>query len=269
MKKLTLLLWLFSLVLLPSFSSADIIVFPATDTTFRYTQISNWQTISFPNTNNDLMCFQADAYCNKNWYSECGTVSSSSSSAVRLAGWWDWFTCTRDSNISLYASRSISYYYYLLVSETAARYFFPNYTSLECQTEYSLIPVSSVDQNYCTTNNLCPSCPSCPDTPVWSWGISNVYINNILHVGAPNIIMNIPEEIDWDYEYTQWWNNMNIDVVWYNQDTEYIEWLIDVQNYKPTSDDFSNTFWLFSSYWWLLIATLFVILIFYFIKKLF
>lgn len=138
------------------------------------------------------------------------------------------------------------------------------YTSQECQTEYSLISISSVDQEYCENNNLCPLY----DCPVNSWwSLSNVYINNILHVGAPNIFMNIPEEIDRDYAYTTWWQNMNIDIVWYNQDTEYINNLIDVQTYQPTSEDFTNVFLGFKEYAWLLVVTLFIILSFYLVKK--
>lgn len=33
----------------------------------------------------------------------------------------------------------------------------PLMTSLQCQSEYSLIPVSSIDSNYCSSNWLCPS----------------------------------------------------------------------------------------------------------------
>ena len=146
------------------------------------------------------------------------------------------------------------------------------YTSLECQSEYSLIPISSVDQNYCTTNNLCPS-EDCPDTPIYTWDltpwVSNIFINDVFHPGAYNVIMNIPQEIDWDYTYTNSGYNFNLDVVWYNQDTEYIEGLIDVQNYKPTSEDFTNVFGGFGYFGWLLVACLFVILVFYFIKKAF
>ena len=142
-------------------------------------------------------------------------------------------------------------------------------SSLQCQTEYNLIPISSVDSNYCTTNNLCPSedCPEYPDNPnIWT---SNIYINDVFHPGAFNVIINIPEEIDWDYAYTNSWSNFNLDVVWYNQDQEMIQWWIDTNNYKPTSEDFTNIFTNFSNFWWLLIAALFVILVFYFIKKIF
>lgn len=143
------------------------------------------------------------------------------------------------------------------------------YTSLQCQTEYNLIPISSVDSEYCENNNLCSS----SDCPIYTWDltpwVSNVYINDVFHPWAFNVIINIPEEIDRDYAYTNSWSNFNLDVVWYNQDTEYINWLIDINNYKPTSDDFSKVFWLFSNYWWLLVACLFVILVFYFVKKLF
>jgi hypothetical protein len=146
--------------------------------------------------------------------------------------------------------------------------FFPPYTSLECQTEYNLIPINSVDQNYCTTNNLCPV-EDCPGGDLTPW-VSNIYINDLFHPGAFNVIMNIPDEIDWDYAYTNSWQNFNVDIVWYNQDFEKIEWWINTNNYKPSSEDFTNIFtWWFSNFWWLLIATLFVILVFYFVKKMF
>ena len=81
--------------------------------------------------------------------------------------------------------------------------------------------------------------------------------------------MNIPEEISWDYAYTSSGYNFNLDIEWYNQDTEYINWLIDVNSYQPTSEDFTSVFSLFGNYWWLLVACLFIILIFYFVKKAF
>ena len=138
------------------------------------------------------------------------------------------------------------------------------YTSLQCQTNYSLIPVSSVDSNYCTNNNLCPVCP------VWSGGVSSLYINDILHIGSPFIYMTIPQELSWDYEYTQWWTNMNIDIEWYNVDYEYMDWVVDIQNYKPNSEDLtslvSSVLPLFVP--WLVII-LFLYFIFRFIKKVF
>lgn len=143
----------------------------------------------------------------------------------------------------------------------------PNYSSQQCQTEYNLIPINEVDAAYCESNNLCPASGSPSDCPnVW---VSNLFINDVFHPGAFNVIMNIPEEIDWDYAYTNSGSNINIDVVWYNQDTEYINWLIDVQNYQPTTDDFTKVFTNFWYFGWLLVACLFVILVFYFIKRLF
>ena len=139
-------------------------------------------------------------------------------------------------------------------------------TSLECQTEYNLIPISSVDSSYCTTNNLCPS-NSCP---VGSWWVSSLYINDILHVGAPFIYMDIPQEIGWDYVYTQWWTNMIIDVEWYNVDYDKIEGIVNTQSYTPDEYDLNsiitNVIPLFVP--WLVII-LFIYFIFRLIKKIF
>ena len=134
-------------------------------------------------------------------------------------------------------------------------------TSLECQTQYSLIPISSVDSSYCQSNNLCPSCPVCPEVSSW---FSNVYINDIFHPSAFNIIINIPEEIDWDYAYTGSWTNLNIDVVWYNVDYTYINDIVDTQNYKPSWEDLTN---IVSSVLPLFVPGLVIILLIYFIFR--
>lgn len=139
-------------------------------------------------------------------------------------------------------------------------------SSLSCQTEYNLIPIEEVDQSYCESNNLCKVADSSDCPNVW---VSNLFINDIFHPWAFNVIMNIPSEIDWDYAYTNSWNNINIDVVWYNQDEEYINAWIDTNNYKPTTSDFTNIFYGFSKFGGLLIATLFVIFVFYLVKKVF
>ena len=142
-------------------------------------------------------------------------------------------------------------------------------SSLDCQTQYNLIPISSVDQNYCTTNNLCPS-SSCPVCPVGSWWVSSLYINDILHVGAPFIYMTIPQEIGWDYEYTQWWTNMLIDVEWYNVDYDKIEDIVNTQSYTPDEYDLNsiitNVIPLFVPG---LVIILFIYFIFRLIKKIF
>lgn len=172
--------------------------------------------------------------------------------------------CTDSNTLILNCSSSVEIYYYLFLWNNFLKQWYPDMTSLQCQTNYSLIPISSVDQNYCTTNNLCPTCPDCPSGSSW---VSSLYINDILHVWSPLIYLNIPQEIGWDYEYTQWGTNMVIDVEGYNVDYDKIQWIIDVQNYKPDSDDLSDVFSMFGSYWWLLVVTLFVILFFYLIKK--
>ena len=58
-------------------------------------------------------------------------------------GMW---VCSDKDNISIVNESSVCVV-------TVYKYTYDNYTSLECQTEYSLIPVSSVDQSYCTSNN--------------------------------------------------------------------------------------------------------------------
>lgn len=213
---------------------------------------------TYVNNSCDMICI------NPNW-STCNDIDLAFNLnhwryAWSIHWWWDigstyWF-CSSEHTVYFSSFDWCSF--------TIDCYNFTEYTSLQCQTEYSLIPISEVDSSYCESNNLCSS-SECPDNPnVWT---SNLYINDVFHPWAFNVIVNIPEEIDRDYAYTNSWSNFNLDVVWYNQDTEYIESLIDINSYKPTSEDFTSVFSLFWEYWWLLVACLFVILLFYFIKR--
>lgn len=96
---------------------------------------------------------------------------------------------------------------------------------------------------------------------------SSLYINDIQHNSASTIDISIPEEISRDYTNEN--DLFNLDIQWYNTNTEYIEWVINKQNYIPTSQDLSNVFSNLGLFWSLLVVCLFVILIFYMVKKIF
>lgn len=139
------------------------------------------------------------------------------------------------------------------------------YTSLECQTEYNLIPVEDVNSNYCEVNNLCPALT----WGAWTWvSWSALYINNIQYLWWPNIYVNIDEWLQWLYDNSDS-NSFVIDVEGYNYDMEYLDDITTIQEFTPSSDDFTKLFTLFGPFSWLLVGLLFVILVFYFIKKLF
>lgn len=103
----------------------------------------------------------------------------------------------------------------------------------------------------------------------WSWDLqwSALYINNIQHLWKPNIFITIPEEINWDY--TSEWDDFDLIVSGYNVDAEYIEWVINKQNYIPTTEDLTEVFSNLGSFGGLLVVCLFVILVFYMFKKIF
>lgn len=144
----------------------------------------------------------------------------------------------------------------------------PSWSSQQCQSEYNLIPVSSIDYNYCESNNLCPLYTgwNCETWDSENW--SALYINDIQHNSASVIDITIPEEISRDYTNEN--DLFDLDIQWYNTDTEYIEWLINIQNTVPTKDDFnqiiSSLIPLFIP--WLVII-LFIIFTFRLIKKIF
>ena len=110
------------------------------------------------------------------------------------------------------------------------------YTSLECQTEYNLIPINSITKSYCELNfNLIdPStCPISEGSWVVNW--SSLFINNTQYAWNENIEIFIPDFIWWSIIYNSWSNY--IDIEWYNADTEYIENVIDNTKVTPTPED--------------------------------
>lgn len=117
------------------------------------------------------------------------------------------------------------------------------YTSLECQTEYSLIPISEVTENYCTSNYDLISPADCPISS-WTWDIqrSAVYLNNIQYAWANSIYININDILDWSTTYVDSWTSFVVDVDWYNADTGYLADILTVQEYHPDSEDFTVAF---------------------------
>lgn len=136
------------------------------------------------------------------------------------------------------------------------------YTSMECQTEYNLIPVEDVDINYCVWNWLCPN--ECWSWTDFSWDLqySNIYINSILHPWEENIFIDIPDYIQWDYSVDTW--NFNI-YVWSWYDMDYMNSIIKINSYRPTSSDFTN---IFVSGLTLIFPYIFVLLLIIFMWKL-
>lgn len=125
---------------------------------------------------------------------------------------------------------------------------------------------SDITQQYCVSNNLCPS----SDCPIYTWDSqwSALFINDIQHQGAWIIDITIPEEISWDYSNEN--DTFSLDVEWYNVDPDYINAIIWTQTYTPDSKDFSKVVSeiipLFVPW---LVVILFLYFVFRFIKKIF
>ena len=97
-----------------------------------------------------------------------------------------------------------------------------------------------------------------------SWDWSALYINDIQHIGAWIINVTIPTEIEWDYIYTWNWDQFDLNVKWYNVDSDYIEGIINTQNSKPNKVDFNNTI---SGLLPIFVPGLVIILLLYFIFR--
>lgn len=116
---------------------------------------------------------------------------------------------------------------------------------------------SSVDSQYCVENELCPI--STWSVTTWDSNWSALFINWIQHASAPLINVIIPDNVYWDYDSSE--EEFILDIG-SGYDQEYIDWVIDVQSYRPTSEDFTQTFVggliLFTPY---VVVLLFVILV--------
>lgn len=261
MKKLLLSIFWLLMVLLPSFSSAEFYQVGAND--FYFYSVSANITTSFTDDWSNLYCVYIDSNCSSNcWSFVIDWVSHS------LKGSWNkWpIFCWRWNTLSI--SSSIHYFYYIF-SPNFFNNFCSKYTSLECQLEYNLIPIESVTENYCTSNFNLISPSDCP-VSWWTWDInwSSVWINNQQVVWSPNIFLNIYDKLDWSQTYVN--QDMYIDVNGPEGDEEYINWIIGINTYRPTSEDFTTVFvsglTLLFPY---IVITLFVLFIRKLIRKIF
>ena len=120
---------------------------------------------------------------------------------------------------------------------------------MDCQ--FDLIPVSSWSS-------------SCDDNDV-QW--SSLYVNNEQLTGESIIYIYTPDFLELTPEYKSWYVDLNFENV---GDPEYIENVLSIQTYSPTSDDFALSFvgglTLILPY---IIITLFVIFIRKIIRKIF
>lgn len=127
---------------------------------------------------------------------------------------------------------------------------------------------SEITPWYCETrfNLISPS--DCPNSS-WSWDIqrSSFRVNNFQVMGGRNIYLYIPEWLNRDYTYVD--ENLQIEVE--NEgDEEYIQGIIDINSYRPSSEDFTNIFvsglTLIMPY---IVVALFIIFVWKLIKKIF
>lgn len=145
------------------------------------------------------------------------------------------------------------------------------YTSLECQTEYNLIPVSSVTENYCTSNFDLISPADCPISSLsWDTQWSALFLNNVQYAGASNIYINVSEALDYSTTYIDSGSSFVFDVDWYVADTWYLNDILTVQEYHPSSEDFTTAFVSVLTLWLpYVVVALFVLLVRKLVKKIF
>lgn len=96
---------------------------------------------------------------------------------------------------------------------------------------------------------------------------SNLFINNVSYPWSANIFVNVPQEFDFNYSLT--WSDSAIDIE-YKTDPDYVQSIIDINSYRPTSEDFTDTFvsglTLVMPY---IVIVLFIIFVWKLLKKIF
>lgn len=143
------------------------------------------------------------------------------------------------------------------------------YTSLECQTEYNLIPITDVTANYCKLNFDLIEPTECPN--IWEWtGEINWtawYINNQQYPWTASLRLNIEDFLQRQTTYNE--EETIVDVIWYNADETYIDNIINNTKTWATPQDFENliyTLTWFTPYVLMMILVTFMI---WLVKKLF
>ena len=115
----------------------------------------------------------------------------------------------------------------------------PVMTSLQCQTNYSLIPISDVTANYCKLNFSLISPTECPESE-WTWAVlyTDWYINNVEYPWTRSLKWTIPDEIAYSVTYNT--DETLVDVEWYDVDEDYINAIIENEKLTPTNEDFTT-----------------------------
>ena len=212
--------------------------------------------ILFVNSNNSVLGTY-NTTCHPDWVQSIN---------FSVPSWTVWFYVVWQSNSPIVASirdnnasQSSFYFRWMWWSCPDCPDCPSQYTSEECQSEYSLMPIWSCDSEYCELNWMCGVS--------WTW-LSELYINWINHLSAPEINLLIPLEYQWDYLYT--WDILNINISWYNVDYEYIDNIIRTQNSTPNDTDLNNIVSGLTPLFvpWLVLI-LFILFVFRFIKKIF
>lgn len=190
----------------------------------------------------------------------------------RASGWtfYDWTNTYTFSNWNTYCTDSMivqintnwyyAYYWYFFW-DNFIKEFYPDMTSLQCQTEYNLIPISDVTANYCKINFNLISPSECPISE-WTGAVnrSSLFINNTQYPWNSTISIWIPDYIWRSITYND--DENIVDIEWYNADEEYINNVIDNEKLTPTNSDFENMLtWLVNFFPYLAIAILFYFLI--------
>lgn len=222
--------------------------------------LNAWTTANiWPDWNWEILWYWTFCVSFSRWNCVYDWITYSTNWTTKTLCFFNDSSSTINFSVSCTNTYTAKAYYYTFTSVPLT------WSLFECEECEECVECPTIDSEYCVSNDLCPS----SDCPVYTWDSnwSSLYINDIQHEGAWTINITIPDEFNWDYTNEN--DVFDLDIEWYNVDTEYIDWIIRTQNYQPTTEDLTNIFSNFGYFGGLLVACLFVILVFYMIKKIF
>lgn len=218
---------------------------------------NGWSYITFSNYNNNLDQLNGYIVCNPSRFMVQGRVNAyvpdlpfyiTTIQESYIINYSYTYTCQSSScDYSSYENTINTLSWNLATCEWM-------YNRLE--TDYDLL---SWNYNTCVSD-----LNSCMNNWWISWDVqwSSLFINDDQVLWNKNIFINIP--FDYEYSYTNEWEDFELDIVWLNYDEDYIAWIITTQNSKPSKSDLN---YIISSLLPLFVPWLVIILFIYFVFK--
>lgn len=221
-------------------------------------QSAVWVQSETINALNNYTFVWTDTNVSTYWFVSTSSVNVWSSFDYSCTVSWDNIINQSD----IWWGNSCDYSWYILETNVTENY---------CTNKFSnLIDESDITSWYCETEFWLIDPENCPSS-WWTGDVlwSSFWVNDRQIEGASNIYLYMPDFLSWDYTYLNSGATLQIDVD--NEgDQDYINKLLTIETYHPTSDEFAVSFvWYLTLLMPYIVITLFIAFIWKLIKRVF